>query len=301
MARHSSKTTPLRLAAASIGVGAAVLALKTAAWWLTGSAALFSDAAETVVNVAAAVIAFAALRLAAKPADANHPYGHDKAEFFSAVVEGALIVVASVVILDHAYQSWRHPSPIEAPTGGLAVNGLATVLNLIWAAVLVRRGRALRSPALEADGRHLATDVVTSVGVVAGVGLVVATGLMWFDAVIAAAVALYVLVSGMMVIGRSVGGLMDAAPPEPVVNRIREVVSEQAEGAIEAHDLRTRHAGRLTFLEFHLVVPGDMTVAAAHDICDRIEQALQSEMEGLQVSIHVEPPHKAKHHGVLVV
>ena len=294
-------TQAVRLAAGSIAVGAVVLALKGAAWWLTGSAALFSDAAETVVNVAAAVIALAALRLAAMPADANHPYGHAKAEFFAAVIEGVLIVVAAGVILQHAYAAWRAPAPIEAPLLGIGINAVATALNFGWATRLLRHGRGLRSPALTADARHLMADVVTSVGVTLGVALVVATGQHWLDPLLAAATAVYVLVSGMAVIGGSVGGLMDAAPPEATILRIREVVSEHAEGAIEAHDLRTRHAGQQTFLEFHLVVPGDMTVAAAHEICDRIEQALEAEMAGMQVSIHLEPPHKAKHHGVVVV
>ena len=293
--------TATRLAGGSIAIGLIVLALKGTAWWLTGSAALFSDAAETVVNVAAAVIALVALRLAAKPADANHPYGHAKAEFFAAVIEGVLIVVAAGVIVSHAHAAWRDPVPIEMPWPGLAINAVATAINVVWALRLVRAGRALRSPALVADGRHLMADVVTSVGVTLGVGLVVVTGIDWLDPLIAAATAVYVLVSGMAVIGASVGGLMDAAPPEATVARIRQVVSEHAEGAIEAHDLRTRHAGQATFLEFHLVVPGEMSVASAHDICDRIEQALKAEMEGLQVSIHLEPPHKAKHHGVVVV
>jgi cation diffusion facilitator family transporter len=291
----------VRLAAGSIAVGLVVLALKAAAWRLTGSAALFSDAAETVVNVAASLVAFVALRLAAKPADANHPYGHDKAEFFSAVIEGVLIIVASLVILQHAWVVWHDPAPLEQPILGLAINAAATIINLLWAILLMRRGRGQRSPALLADGRHLLSDVVTSAGLTLGVGLVVATGIAWLDPLLAALTAVYVLISGLSVVGGSVGGLMDAAPPEATIARIREVVSTHAEGALEAHDLRTRNAGRLTFLEFHLVVPGEMTVADAHAICDRIEQALATEMEGMRVSIHVEPPHKAKHHGVVVV
>ena len=294
-------TPTIRLACGSIAVGLAVLALKAAAWWLTGSAALFSDAAETVVNVAAALIALAALQLAARPADANHPYGHDKAEFFSAVVEGVLIVLAAVVILRHAWFAWRDPAPLGQPLAGLAINAVATLCNVGWSATLLRAGRRLRSPALSADGRHLAADVVTSVGIVAGVALAVATGRLWLDPLLAAATALYILGSGMLLLRDSVGGLMDAAPAPEVVERIRALVATHAEGAIEAHDLRARHAGRLTFLEFHLVVPGAMTVAAAHEICDRIEQALQAEVQGLSVSIHVEPDAKAKHHGVVVL
>ncbi len=289
------------LAAGSILLGLVVLGLKGAAWRLTGSAALFSDAAESVVNVAAAAIALAALRFAARPADANHPYGHDKAEFFAAVIEGVLIVLAAAAILDHAWAVYRDPQPLQAPAAGLALNALATVLNGGWAALLLRRGRALRSAALRADGQHLLTDVVTSLGVLLGVALVFATGLHLLDPVLAALTAVYVLVAGIRVIAGSVGGLMDAAPAEDVVARIRQVVGQSAAGALEAHDLRMRSAGRLTFLEFHLVVPGAMTVASAHEICDRIEAALKAAMADLVITIHVEPEGKAKHHGVVVL
>ena len=201
-----------RIAAGSIAVGLAVLALKLAAWLVTGSAALYSDAAESVVNVAASGIALLALRLAAKPADANHPYGHDKAEFFAAVIEGVLIVVAALTILQHVWEVCSHPAPIEAPLLGIGLNAASTVLNLAWGVLLVRSGRRLRSPALAADGRHLLGDVVTSVGVLAGLALAVATGLTWIDPLLAGLTAVYILASGSMVIGESVGGLMDAAP-----------------------------------------------------------------------------------------
>ena len=290
-----------RIAAGSIALGCAVLALKTAAWWITDSAALFSDAADSVVNVAASVAAFVALRLAARPADADHPYGHDKAEFFAAVIEGVLIVVAALVILQETWQAVQAPKPVTAPWQGMALNAVAGVLNLAWGLLLVRAARRLRSPALAADGKHLLADVATSAGVLLGFALAVATGIWWLDPLLAAATALYILVSGTMVIRASVGGLMDEAPAAEIVARIRELVGAHAEGAIEAHDLRMRHAGRLTFLEFHLVVPAMMTVADAHAICDRIEAALKAEMEGLMITIHVEPEGKAKHRGVLVL
>jgi cation diffusion facilitator family transporter len=290
-----------RIAAGSIAIGVVVLALKAAAWAVTGSAALFADAAETVVNVAASGVAWVALGLAARPADADHPYGHDKAEFFAAVIEGALIVVAAVVILQHAWHTLDDPAPVGAPALGMGLNAVSTVLNFGWAMLLVRRGRSLRSPALMADAHHLLADVVTSIGVLIGFSLVLLTGYAWLDPAVAAATAVYVLGSGYFVIRDSVGGLMDAAPAPDIVARIRAMVAEHAEGAIEAHDLRTRHAGRLTFLEFHLVVPGAMTVSAAHAICDRIEAALKAEMEGLMITIHVEPEGKAKHHGVIVL
>ena len=290
-----------RIAIGSIGVGIVVLALKAVAWWVTGSAALFSDALESTVNVAAGVIAFVALHVAATPADANHPYGHDKAEFFAAVIEGVLIVVAALLIFQHAWQVWNNPRPLGNPVQGIGLNAVATVLNGVWSAVLLRVGRRLSSPALVADGHHLLADVVTSCGVTLGFGAVVLTGFLPLDPLLAAATGAYVLIAGIGVISSSVGGLMDAAPPAAVVQRIRALVAESAEGALEAHDLRMRYAGRLTFLEFHLVVPGTMTVADSHAICDRIEATLKAEMNNLEITIHVEPEVKAKQHGVLVL
>lgn len=285
----------------TIGVGAVVLAMKAAAWWMTGSAALYSDALESVVNVIASLVAFGALSYAAMPADANHPYGHEKAEFFSAVIEGVLIIVAALSILQHAWTSWSHPAAFDAPWLALSLTVVSTAINGGWAALLTRTGRDTRSAALVADGKHLWSDVVTSLGILAGLGLVLATGQRWIDPVVAAATAVHVLWSGLSVVRASVGGLMDEAPDGATMERIRRLVNEHAEGALEAHDLRTRHAGRFTYLEFHLVVPGAMRVDEAHDICDRVEAALKAEVEGLVVTIHVEPEQKAKHQGVLVL
>lgn len=291
----------MRIAAGSIAVSAVVLGLKLVAWKLTGSAALFSDAAESVVNVAAALLAFFALRLSAKPADANHPYGHHKVEFLSAVAEGVLIVLAALEIMREAWQAYLHPVPIETPLLGMALNGVATLMNLGWALLLMGTGRRVRSPALVGDGRHLMADVVTSSGILLGVTMVVVSGIGWLDPLLAALTAIYILGSGTFLIRDSVSGLMDAAPAAGVVEQARRLVAEHAAGAIEAHDLRMRHAGPSTFLEFHLVVPGAMTVADAHVICDRVEAALQADMPGMLVSIHVEPENKAKHHGVPVL
>lgn len=295
--RHSLET----LAAASVGVALLVLALKAGAWWLTGSVALLADALESVVNVAAAGAALMAIRFAALPPDANHPYGHSKAEYFSAVLEGALIIVAALLILHEAWAAWRAPRAPDQPALGLAVSAIATAANAGWCAVLFRHGRAARSPALLADARHLLADVVTSLGVLVGVGLVVLTGILWIDAAVAALTALNILWSGSKVMRESVAGLMDEAVPPDLLARIRAAVSTHAAGAIEAHDLRSRHAGRITFIEFHLVVPGEMKVVEAHAICDRIEAALKAEIEGAVITIHVEPEGKAKHQGVLVL
>ncbi|MEP9376852.1 cation diffusion facilitator family transporter [Aquabacter sp. CN5-332] len=291
----------LWVAAGSVVVGIIVFTLKGAAWWVTGSVALLSDALESIINIAASLAALVALRISAQPADDNHPYGHHKAEYFSAVLEGVLILLAAGSILREAYFGFLDPRMPDQPFHGILLNGLATVLNAVWCSVLLRYGRRWRSPALVADGRHLLTDVVTSIGVLVGFVLVPLVGWPQLDPLIAGLVAINILWTGWSLMRESVGGLMDEAPPANVVARIKELVSTHAAGAIEAHDLRTRHAGRMTFVEFHLVVPGEMTVAAAHDICDRIEQAFEADMEDMVITIHVEPEGEAKHRGVVVL
>lgn len=288
-------------ALASAGVGLLVLALKFGAWWITGSLALYSDALESIINVVAAMTAFVALRVAAQPADQNHPYGHHKAEYFSAVIEGALIIVAAVVILRDAYDAVQAPKPLDAPLIGVAVNGLATVINLIWGMMLVRRGRDWRSPALVADGKHVLADVFTSGGVLIGLWLATTTGWLILDPIIAAVVAVNILWSGGAMVRDSVSGLMDQAAPAEMVAQIRRLISEHGEGALEAHDVRTRHAGQVTFIDFHLVVPGEMTVAESHAICDRLEAAIEGAVAGAVVTIHVEPAEEAKQRGLPVI
>ncbi|EPX85539.1 cation diffusion facilitator family transporter [Salipiger mucosus] len=291
----------IKIAWGSLAVGIVVLGIKTLAWALTGSVALLSDALESTVNVAAALAALIAIRIAAQPADADHPFGHHKAEYFSAVLEGVMIVIAAVVILNEAWSSYLDPQPIRAAWTGLAINLSASVLNGGWAWLLLREGRRLQSPALAADGRHLMTDVVSSVGVAVGVIAAVMTGWLWLDPLLAALVAVNVLWSGWHVIRGSVGGLMDESVPDDDLERMRSVIADSAEGAVEAHDLRARHAGQASFVEFHLVVPGEMSVEAAHEICDRIEAALHAEFHDARVTIHVEPEHKAKHSGIVVL
>lgn len=290
-----------RLALGSIGVGLFVLGLKFAAYRVTGSIALYSDALESVINVVTACAAFYAIRLSAQPADARHPYGHSKAEYFSAVLEGVLIVLAALLILREAYFAVSAPRTIDAPLIGLAISGAATAVNLGWGVALIRRGGRLRSQALVADGRHLLADVYTSIGVILGIIAAAFSGWAILDPVLAALVALHILWSGWGVMRESLGGLMDEAAPPEILSRIRELISINAEGAIEAHDLRTRHAGRVMFIDFHLVVSGQLAVSEAHDICDRLERALKNEVEGALVTIHVEPENKAKHQGIIVV
>lgn len=291
----------LRIASMSIIVGLSVLGLKIAAYWLTGSVALYSDALETVVNVASSIAAVVAIWFASKPADSNHPYGHDKAEYFAAVLVGVMVVLAAVSIFQAAWNSYAENRVATYSATGLGVNALAAVINGGWAWFLIRFGKAHRSPALSADGRHLMTDVVTSVGVLIGVALVFITGWTRLDAILAALVGVNVLWTGWDIVKESVSGLMDEAASAETLEKIRHIISERGEGAIEAHDLRTRIAGRVTFIDFHLVVPGSLSVEAAHEICDRIEQAIQGDIPGARITIHVEPEFKAKHSGIVVV
>ena len=290
-----------KLAIGSIFVGTLVFVLKYAAYYITGSIALYSDALESTINMVTAVAAYLAVRMSAQPADKNHPYGHHKVEYFSAVLEGALIIVAALAILRESYYGILAPRMFDAPAEGLAINAFAGVINGFWCWVLIRQGRRLRSPALAADGRHLLTDVITSFGVLVGLLLVMLTGWSILDPVLAAIVALNILWSGWGLMKESISGLMDEAVPEKTLNEIREIIAVNAEGAIEAHDLRTRQAGKVTFIDFHLVVPGAMSVTDAHDICDRLEKALKMEVDGSLVTIHVEPDDKAKHAGIVVL
>jgi cation diffusion facilitator family transporter len=289
-----SKQKVATLAAWSIVIALSVLALKAFAWWITGSVALYSDALESIVNVIASGAALYAIRISHKPADRDHPFGHHKAEYFSAVLEGVLIVVAALLILAAVWRAWQAPAVLERPWTGLAVNGFASAINGIWALILIRVGRAERSPALVADGHHIMTDVFTSVGVIAGLIGAVVTGWTILDPLLAVVVALNILWQGWKVIGSSIGGLMDMAVDTNENMRIRDIISTNSKGALEVHDLKTRIAGRAIFIEFHLIVDGDMAVRESHVICDRIEDALKAEIPSVRVTIHVEPDDEAK-------
>jgi cation diffusion facilitator family transporter len=298
---HPDAVLVKRIAAASIGVGLLVLAVKYYAFHVTGSVALYSDALESIVNVVAGIIALWAVSVSFTPADSDHPFGHTKAEYFSAVVEGAMIIVAALLILREAWGAYLAPRALDAPMLGIAINGVATVINLVWAQFLIRAGRQRRSPALSADGRHIMADVVTSIGVLAGLGVATATGWTLLDPVMAALVAVNILREGWHVVSASLSGLMDRAMDPADEERARGIISAHAEGALEVHDLKTRIAGRALFIEFHMVVPEAMTVGVAHDICDRIEDALQEAFDNATVQIHVEPEGEIKQTGVPVV
>lgn len=296
-----SANSPIaRLAGLSIVVAALVFALKVIAWWITGSVALYSDALESVINMVTAGFAWVAIRISQRPADKNHPFGHHKAEYFSAVVSGVLIVVAALLIFSEAVSALITPHKLETPGVGMAINALAATINGLWAWLLIRTARRHRSPALAADGRHILVDVVTSAGVLIGLALVLLTGWLFLDSLIAIAVGINVLIEGWKVITSSVDGLMDSALDDTETERIRRTILDSAAGAIEVHDIKTRMAGHVSFIEFHLVVDGAMTVAASHAICNRIEEALCAAIPGAVITIHVEPDEEKKRDGLTI-
>jgi cation diffusion facilitator family transporter len=274
-------------------VGLAVLAAKYVAWLVTGSVALYSDALESIVNVVAAAAAWYAIRVATAPADADHPFGHDKAEYFSAVLEGALVLVAAFAIVSAAFERLRHATALESLGIGLTLSVVASIANAAMAAWLVRVGRAERSPALVADGVHLWTDVATTVGVLAGVALAWLTGQWILDPIVAILLALNIVRVAYGLIRDAVSALMDESLPPEQIEQIHATVTEHLGAAQQAHDLLTRRAGRRIFIQFHLVVPSAMTVGTSHGICDEIEAALEARFGEVHVAIHVEPEQEA--------
>lgn len=278
-----------RFAFWSIPVALVVFGLKLLAWHLTGSVAFLSDALETTVNVIAAMLAYYALRVADKPADEGHPFGHSKAEYLSAVAEGTMIVVAALFVMREAIAALPHPQLDDTPMLGIVISLVAAGLNAIWATVLMRVGRKARSPALSASARHILSDVMTSIGVVVGIGLALATGWHILDPILALLVALHILREGWRVISSSVDGLMDGAVDGDTHAEIEAIIRREMQGALQYHDLRTRSSGAVLFCEFHLVVDQMMAVGAAHDICDRIEDALITRFPGSSFTIHLEP------------
>ena len=278
-----------RFAWLSIGAALLTIALKTFAWRITGSVGLLSDAAESVVNLVAAVVALVALTVAIRPPDQNHHFGHSKAEYFSAATEGVMIFVAAAVILFSAVQRFLNPQPLENVGVGLAVSVAASVVNGGVAIVLLRAGARYRSITLVADGKHLMTDVWTSVGVVVGVLLVALTGWERLDPVVAFAVGLNILVTGSRLVRGASAGLMDVSLPKEDNELIRTVLGRFTTAEVSWHRLLTREAGNRRFMQFDLLVPGEWTVQRGHDLVEDITDALVAEFPDIDVICHIEP------------
>jgi cation diffusion facilitator family transporter len=279
-----------RYALLSIAAALATIALKGIAWWVTGSVGLLSDALESFVNLAAAVLALRMLRLAASPPDKDHPYGFSKAEYLAAGVEGALIVLAATGILFAALPRLVSPAPLETPGIGLTLSVVASAINLAVARILTRAGREHHSITLEADGKHLMTDVWTSAGVIAGVALVFLTGWLRLDPLIALAVAVHIVWTGVGLMRRSVAGLLDAAISTEEQAELTKLFAEYSRRyGVNFHALRTRQAGARRFVSFHVLVPDAWTVARAHKLSEEIESRMRSMIPNAAIFTHIEP------------
>ena len=282
-------TSLKRWAYLSIAAALATILLKGAAWWLTGSVGLLSDALESFVNLAGALMALAMLSLAEAPADDTHAHGHGKAEYFSSAFEGFLILVAAVSIGYAAIERLLNPQAIESVGIGLAVSLAASLINFATGRVLMKVGRQHRSITLEADAHHLLTDVWTSAGVILGVGLVWLTGWLWLDPVIALLVAANIIWTGWQLLHRSASGFMDEAIPEEQVRAVESVLEGYRRHGLDFHALRTRQAGRRAFITLHVLVPGAWTVQQGHDWLERIEADIRHAVPHAHVTTHLEP------------
>lgn len=278
-----------RVALLSVGASIVTLLLKFSAYFLTNSVGLLSDAAESAVNLTAALIAFAAITIADRPPDDDHSYGHDKAEYFSSGAEGALILVAAVTILVAAATRLLNPVPVENIGIGAIVAGIASVINFSVSRIMLRVARQHDSIALEADAHHLMTDVWTSAGVIAGVILVGITGWQMLDPLLAIAVGLNIIWMGVRLIRRSSQGLMDQALPASEVEVVRQAVEATAGPDTPYHALRTRKSGSRRFVDMHLLLPGRTTVQESHDLVTEIEASIQGQLANTFITVHVEP------------
>jgi cation diffusion facilitator family transporter len=285
------KQTPLsKFLYLSIAAGVATILLKFYAYHITGSMGFMSDALESFVNLFAAVFGLVMLNISQKPADEGHEFGHSKAEYFSSAMEGALILIAALSIILSAIPRIIEPKPLENLNTGLLFSLLASVVNLVVGLTLIKNGKEKRSLLLEADGRHLMTDVWTSAGVIAGIVIVKFTGWLIIDPVIAILVALNIIYTGYKLIGRSASGLMDATIPEEDLRKIRVYLDSLQEKQIEYHSLMTRTAGQRKFISLHLLVPGEWTVKQGHDCADDVEETIIGLFdEPVTVSTHIEP------------
>jgi cation diffusion facilitator family transporter len=284
-----SHTSLKRFAWLSIAAAVATIVLKGLAWWLTGSVGLLSDAMESFVNLAGALMTLAMLTVAAMPADDNHAFGHGKAEYFASGFEGLLILVAALAIAAAAVERLFAPQPLQQLGIGLAVSVLASVINLAVARVLLAAGSRHHSIALEADAHHLMTDVWTSAGVIVGLAAVAFTGWQWLDPAIALVVAANIVWTGLQLLQRSASGLMDAALPPAQHERVAAVLEGYRATGLDYHALRTRQAGSRQFVSVHVLVPGDWTVARGHDVLEEIEAAIRAELPRAHVLTHLEP------------
>jgi cation diffusion facilitator family transporter len=284
-----SRSSLTRFAWISIAAAVTTMALKGTAYWLTGSVGLLSDAVESIVNLIGAVIALIMLTIAARPADDDHAYGHSKAEYFASGAEGTLIVIAAISIGVAAINRLIHPQALEQAGLGLAISTAASLVNFFVARILLRAGKQHRSITLEADARHLMTDVWTSAGVVGGIIAVTFTGWQVLDPLVALAVAVNIVWSGYHLIKRSTLGLMDSALPPEELAEVARILEKYAQQGMQHHALRTRQAASRRFVSVHVLVPGFWTVDAGHDLLEQLEADIRAVLPEVTITTHLEP------------
>lgn len=277
-----------RFAWLSIAAAVVTIGLKAGAYFITGSVGLLSDAVESLVNLVGGIMALAMLTIAARPADEDHAYGHGKAEYFSSGLEGGLILVAALSIAAAAIMRLITPKPLQELGVGIVVSLGASLINLVVALLILRAGRKHNSITLEANAHHLLTDVWTSVGVLAGVGVVAFSGWQWLDPVVALLVAVNIIWTGVSIVRRSVGGLMDTALPDDQLAAVRKVFQPYEQTGVQFHALRTRQAGSRRFISVHVLVPGDWTVQRGHELLERIEEDIRRAVAEAAVFTHLE-------------
>lgn len=273
----------------SIGTAIATITLKAIAYFLTGSVGLLSDALESLVNLAAAIIALITLKIAEQPPDDEHLYGHTKAEYFASILEGLFIFIAAIVIILSAIDRIIHPKIIEQAFLGLGISIIASIINYVVALKLLKVGKKHHSITLEADGHHLMADVITSIGVIIAIFLVAITGWQILDPIVAILVAINIIFTGFKLIKRSVLGLLDTSISRGELNIIKSVFNKYERKGLEFHGLRTRQSAQRRFVSFHVLTPGNWSVKKGHDILEDIEKEIRDSIEKVTVSTHLEP------------
>lgn len=287
--QQQARPSLVRFAVLSIVGAILTIALKSGAYLLTGSVGLLSDALESVVNLVAAILAMIVLIIAAKPADEKHPYGHEKVEYFSSGAEGMLILVAALMIIVTAVDHLLNPTALEQPGLGMGLAVLASIVNFVLARILLSAARRHDSITLEADAQHILSDVWTTAGVLVGVGIVMLTGWLWVDSVVAIIVGLHIIRTGWGLVKRSINGLMDAALADDEIAKITAVLDSYQTQGVLYHALRTRRSGAQRFMSVHILVPGKWSVQAGHDLLEAIEQRIAEEVNPIQIDSHLEP------------
>lgn len=287
--------TMSRIALWAIPISMAITILKIAAWYVTGFISLLSDGLESIINIITAIILYYTIRYACLPADKNHPFGHQKAEYISAVAEGILMVNIGFLVL---YESWQIPIKIHnnnISIIGLSISILANIINLFWGRFIIKYGEKHHSAALAANGKHIISDVMMSIGVISGLLLAVITNYSSIDSIIAILMSLNILYQGCKIVSSAISGLMDSAVKSEHLETIKKIIALNASGSREIHDLKVRQSGSTFFISFHLVVDSNMKVLNAHQICNRIEKSIEEVMPQSLVTIHVEPENEFSH------